>query len=80
MPDVPGAKEKYPHLFPNQSFTIALLSYGGEFFAMVLAALLPALAGVDMITTVYASGSEMGYAGSFMHSVLARSGGAFYAS
>ena len=38
---------KYPSLFPNKFFAVALLSYGGELFAMILAGLLPAIAGIE---------------------------------
>ena len=70
---------KFPGRFPIQSFPVALLSYGGEYFAMLLTALLPALAGVDMITLAFAPGPEMPHATGASLIMLDRSGGAWYA-
>ena len=70
---------RYPARFPNRSLAIALLSYGGELFAMLLAALLPALAGIDMVTDAFSAGPEQMQAVAILGVFLERSGGAFYA-
>uniref|UniRef100_A0A7S0J1J0 Uncharacterized protein n=1 Tax=Calcidiscus leptoporus TaxID=127549 RepID=A0A7S0J1J0_9EUKA len=71
---------KYPALFPNKSFCIALLSYGGELFAMLLAVLLPALAGIDMLFDVVSAYGDDPYqsAGLTLAFLLGKTGGAYY--